>query len=313
VLAVGGLAVARGATVAVAWPDGGGDGKADKTLVQSAGESSVPVVSPVGPTAAAPAAPEPTVQPSSTGQPPAPSLTPPAGPPPVQPGGTTNKDLTGKVIMIDPGHNPGNIKHVPEISKQVEAGGLRKNCDETGTETNAGYTEAMFTGTVSRIAVGMLRERGATVQLLWQGDVYGPCVDERARRGNDMKADAVVSVHGDGGPANGHGFHVILPAKVTKNGVDTTPILERSRTLGVKLADAFAAATGSPRSTYIGGGTGLDTRSDLGGLNLSTVPKVFIECGNMRNATDAKNMSNPEWQAKAALGLADGITAYLTT
>ena len=27
----------------------------------------------------------------------------------------------------------------------------------------------------------------------------------------------------------------------------------------------------------------LTVRSDLGGLNLSRVPKVFIECGNMRN------------------------------
>ena len=41
-----------------------------------------------------------------------------------------------------------------------------------------------------------------------------------------------------------------------------------------------------PRSTYIGK-DGIAVRNDLGGLNWSTVPKVFIETGNMRNATDA--------------------------
>ena len=37
----------------------------------------------------------------------------------------------------------------------------------------------------------------------------------------------------------------------------------------------------------------LDYRSDLGGLNLSTVPKIFIECGNMRNADEAAKFQDP--------------------
>ena len=53
------------------------------------------------------------------------------------------------------------------------------------------------------------------------------------------------------------------------------------------MRNRFTRDTGMPYSNYIGDGTALDVRSDLGGLNLSTVPKVFIECGNMRNATDA--------------------------
>jgi N-acetylmuramoyl-L-alanine amidase len=41
------------------------------------------------------------------------------------------------------------------------------------------------------------------------------------------------------------------------------------------------------------------------------VPKVFIECGNMRNATDAALLTDPAWQIRAAQGIADGITAFL--
>ena len=46
-------------------------------------------------------------------------------------------------------------------------------------------------------------------------------------------------------------------------------------------------------------------------LNLSRVPKVFIECANMRNATDAALVTSPRWQAKAARAIAAGLTAFL--
>ena len=42
-------------------------------------------------------------------------------------------------------------------------------------------------------------------------------------------------------------------------------------------------AYGIPRSSYVGHGTGLVARSDLGTLNLSDVPVAMIEVGNMRN------------------------------
>jgi N-acetylmuramoyl-L-alanine amidase len=48
----------------------------------------------------------------------------------------------------------------------------------------------------------------------------------------------------------------------------------------------FAAVTGQNVSTYLGSG-GIQPRNDLAGLNLPTVPKVFIECANMRNAQDS--------------------------
>jgi N-acetylmuramoyl-L-alanine amidase len=64
-------------------------------------------------------------------------------------------------------------------------------------------------------------------------------------------------------------------------------------------------------SNYVGDGTGLDTRSDLGGLNLSTVPKVFIECGNMRDSRDAPLLKSADWRQKAAQGISDGVTSFL--
>jgi N-acetylmuramoyl-L-alanine amidase len=41
------------------------------------------------------------------------------------------------------------------------------------------------------------------------------------------------------------------------------------------------------------------------------VPKVFVECANMRNATDAKALTDSAWRQQAARGIADGLTAFL--
>ncbi|MFJ8857114.1 N-acetylmuramoyl-L-alanine amidase [Streptomyces sp. NPDC102451] len=220
--------------------------------------------------------------------------------------------LTGRTVVIDPGHNPGNVDHTREINAQVDMGNGRKECDTTGTSTDSGYAEARFTLDVSRRLRTLLEAQGAKVVLTQDGDrPFGPCVDERARIGNKAHADAVVSVHADGSATGNRGFHVILPAAVNGQDADAARMLAPSRELGVRIAGNFVRVTGSAPSNYIGDGTGLDTRDDLGGLNLSTVPKVFIECGNMRDPKDAALLTSAGWRQKAALGIAEGIGSYL--
>ncbi len=220
--------------------------------------------------------------------------------------------LKGKVVVIDPGHNPGNFRHTAEINRKVDIGTNAKECDTTGTATNSGYAEAEFTLDVAHRMRTLLQAQGATVKLTQDGDrPYGPCVDERARIGNAAHADAVVSVHADGSAAGNRGFHVILPGSVHAGAADTRGIVGPSRGLGERIAGNFVRATGSAPSNYIGDGTGLDTRTDLGGLNLSTVPKVFVECGNMRDNKDAALLTSGAWRQKAAQGISDGIVSFL--
>ncbi|ARI54808.1 N-acetylmuramoyl-L-alanine amidase [Streptomyces bacillaris] len=248
---------------------------------------------------------EATASPSTTPAEPRPSGATPTAPLPQGP-------LTGRTVVIDPGHNPRNREHTEEISRQVDIGTGRKECDTTGTATDAGYAEARFTLDVSHRLRDVLRAQGARVVLTHDDDrPFGPCIDERARTGNEAEADAVVSVHADGSAVGNRGFHVILPAAVKGGGADTSKIVKSSADLGARIAGHFVKATGSAPSNYIGGGTGLDTRGDLGGLNLSTVPKVFVECGNMRDPEDAALLTDPGWRQKAAQGMADGIAAYL--
>ncbi|GAA3174063.1 MULTISPECIES: N-acetylmuramoyl-L-alanine amidase [Streptomyces] len=220
--------------------------------------------------------------------------------------------LTGKVVLLDPGHNLRNRDHTAKIARPVDVGNARKECDTTGTSTDDGYAEASYTLDVARRARELLHKEGAKVVFTQDGDrPYGPCVDERAALGNSAHADAAVSVHADGSAVGNRGFHVILPARVTAGKADTSAIVAPSRALGTQLAARFGAVTGSAPSNYLGDGTGLDVRSDLGGLNLSKVPKVFIECGNMRDPKDAAQLTDPQWRQKAARGIAEGITDFL--
>ncbi|WP_433547897.1 N-acetylmuramoyl-L-alanine amidase [Streptomyces sp. CA-294286] len=260
---------------------------------------------------------------ASTGAAPVPSgpdaVPDPSGAPGTPPAKSTAPDppagrgpLAGRVVVVDPGHNPGNFRHTREINRQVDVGTHRKECDTTGTASNAGYTEAEFTLDVSRRLKALLEKQGATVTFTQNDDrPFGPCIDERARIGNEAKADAVISVHADGSTAGHRGFHVILPARVNSGAADTSSIVAPSRDLGERIVGHFVRATGDAPSNYVGDKTGLVVRSDLGGLNLSTVPKVFIECGNMRDAQDIALLSRAEWRQKAARGMADGISSFL--
>ncbi|MQY11246.1 N-acetylmuramoyl-L-alanine amidase [Streptomyces sp. RB5] len=222
------------------------------------------------------------------------------------------KPLTGKVVVLDPGHNPNNRLHTAEINRKVNIGTNAKECDTTGAATDSGYAEARFTLDVARRARTLLRAQGATVKLTQDGQrAWGPCVDERAAIGNEAHADAVVSIHADGAGPGQRGFHVILPKAISAGGADTRKIAGPSRELGLAVRKAFEKRTGSDVSNYLGGGSGFTVRSDLGGLNLSTVPKVFIECGNMRDSKDAAQLTAGGWRQRAAHGIVDGITAYL--
>ncbi|MEV6741271.1 N-acetylmuramoyl-L-alanine amidase [Streptomyces sp. NPDC051104] len=223
-----------------------------------------------------------------------------------------SKPLAGKVVVVDPGHNPGNVDHTAEINRKVDIGTNTKECDTTGTSTNSGYTEAQFTLDVARRLRTLLEEQGATVKFTQDGDrSWGPCVDERARIGDQAHADAAISIHADGAAQGDRGFHVILPASVHKGAADTRRIVGPSRDLGERVAGDFVRVTGSTPSNYVGDGTGLVVRSDLGGLNLSTVPKVFIECGNMRDTKDAALLTSGSWRQKAAQGISEGIVSFL--
>ena len=221
------------------------------------------------------------------------------------------KPLAGKVIVIDPGHNPNNIHHLAQINRLTDAGGFLKACNTVGTETDAGYPEWAFNLDVARHARRILRADGARVILTQNGHTpYGPCNDWRAWIANRARAHASVAIHADGGPPGGYGFAALTPERVVNSQANNSAIIKPSGELAEAMLRYFYKSTGEPLSNYLGA-NGIQPRNDLAGLNLSTVPKIFIECANMRNAGDAAKVTDPQWREAAAHGIARAVRAFV--
>lgn len=215
--------------------------------------------------------------------------------------------LTGMSIVLDPGHNGKNGAYPDEISQLVDIGTGTKPCNTTGTSTGGGYAEARFNWEVAVASRTRLEALGADVVLTRpDNDGWGPCITERADVANRAGAKAVISIHADGGPVDGRGFHVIHPAVVS--GL-TDDIAEESYRLAQALHAAYQS-TGMPVADYIGI-AGFSERDDLGGLNLSDVPVVFLEAGNMRNQADAALLTDSTFQEDAADAISAALVEFL--
>lgn len=211
--------------------------------------------------------------------------------------------IEGMSVFLDPGHN--GVADA-SINQQVPNGrDGTKPCNTSGTSAGDGYPEHAFTWAVTNMVADNLRGLGVNTQLSRGDDSSaGPCIDVRAARANAMRPDAIVSIHADGGPASGHGFHVNY----------SSPPLNPSQSGGsVQLANAMRSAliaAGLPPSNYAGSG-GLYGRADLAGLNFAEYPAVLVELGNMKNADDAAQMESGDGRARYANAVTQGIVAYL--
>ena len=215
--------------------------------------------------------------------------------------------LAGKIVAVDPGHNGGNAGDTAYIDVPIFNGRTEESCDTTGTETDSGYTEATFNFHVAGYLAADLRALGAKVVLTRTTNTgVGPCVTQRAAIGNDAHADVAVSIHADGGPASGRGFAVLEPVADGPNDAIVKPSLG----LAADVRAAFMAGGVEPVSDYYGT-DGLQPRDDLAGLNLSTVPKVMVECANMRNAADAALLVTPAFQQRVAEALTQAISRFV--
>ncbi|MDT5147989.1 MAG: N-acetylmuramoyl-L-alanine amidase [Mycobacterium sp.] len=211
--------------------------------------------------------------------------------------------VAGTAVFLDPGHN---AVADASLNQQVPNGrGGTKPCNTSGSATDDGYPEHAFTWAVVALISASLNQMGVTTRLSRDNDgSAGPCIDQRAAAANAMHPDAIVSIHADGGPASGSGFHVNYSSPPL-NDVQAGPAVQLAHT----MRDALMQAGYQP-SNYIGS-DGLYGRADLAGLNLAQYPAVLVELGNMKNAGDAARMESADGRAQYAAAVTQGIVAYL--
>ena len=215
--------------------------------------------------------------------------------------------LAGKIVGIDPGHNGLNYTSPAFLNRKVWNGREWEGCDTTGTRTAGGYTEARFTWNVAVYLRADLIRMGARVVMTRTGNHgLGPCVDTRARILNRAHANVSIDIHADGGPRSGRGFTVLEPVADGPN----TRVIGSSLRFGRDVHAMMLRDTPLRVSDYYGR-DGYIRRGDLAGLNLTTMPKVLIETGNMSNAADTALLVSPGVQRAVAAALAAAIAAFL--
>ena len=224
------------------------------------------------------------------------------------PGAPAAKPLAGKIVGIDPGHNGLNGTDPAFINRIIWNGRQWEHCNTTGTSTNGGYSEALFNFRVAMFLAAYLRADGARVVLTRHNNHgVGPCVNWRSYVLNRAHADVSIDIHADGGPSWGRGFTVLEPVVDKYNHL----VIGSSLRFGRYVHAAFLARTPLRASNYYGH-NGYIFRNDLAGLNLTTQPKVLIECGNMRSAADAALLTSPRVQRELARALEAAIVRFLT-
>ncbi|MDE7220028.1 MAG: N-acetylmuramoyl-L-alanine amidase [Oscillospiraceae bacterium] len=175
------------------------------------------------------------------------------------------------LVVLDPGH------------------GGEANGAEYG-----GVMEKDLNLSIASQAAVLLEEAGVTVLMTRTDDRYVDLYD-RTALANGQKADLFVSVH--------------CNANVDHDDVTGIYTCAYSRdTNGWRLAQLLHQTM---REAAGADDFGMEERPNLAVLRTSLVPAALVECGFMSTEEELARLVRPEYQAKLARGIADGILAYL--
>ena len=224
------------------------------------------------------------------------------------------KELSGKTVFLDPGHQGSAAGH--DLRKQVPDGrGGMKDCQTTGATALGGKPEHTVNWDVAQLVKAGLESKGARVILSRPDDKgWGGCVDERAEAASRSGAAVAVSLHADSTSATPDvgksGFHLIVPTLPLPDKAADAAQSNEGRKASNTMRDALVKAGFAP-ANYAGAVDGIMTRADIAGVNLTRIPTVFIEMGNLANPGEAAALSSPQGATKYAMAITDGITSYV--
>ncbi|MGK2381535.1 MULTISPECIES: N-acetylmuramoyl-L-alanine amidase family protein [Gordonia] len=226
----------------------------------------------------------------------------------------TGNALAGKTVFLDPGHQGSAAGH--DLNAQVPDGrGGKKDCQTSGATGVNGAREHTVNWDIGQLVKAGLESQGARVVLSRPDDTgWGGCIDERADAASRSGAAVAVSLHADsttaGADASKKGFHMIVPSLPVPDATVNRVQGGEGRKASETMRDAFVKA-GFPAANYAGVDNGLQTRSDIAAVNLTKVPAVFVEMGNLSNPQEAAALSGKDGQLKYAMAITDGILNYV--
>jgi N-acetylmuramoyl-L-alanine amidase len=184
--------------------------------------------------------------------------------------------LSGKIVMIDPGHG----------------------AEDTGALGIGGIREKDLNLSIAKKVRDVMIQTGATVYMTREDDIK-PSVPARPQMAIAAHADYFISIHCDeSGARNSHsGSTVYYHAH---NAI--------CKALAADISIRVAAVSGIPAL-----GTKSDTirfQTGFGVLRGSPMPAVLVECGYMNSEKDLVRLRNMDIQEKIAEGIVAGLVDF---
>lgn len=196
------------------------------------------------------------------------------------------KGLSGKIIVIDPGH--GNIKENGVV-------------DPGTVGLVLGYTDREVGYAVGDKLRHLLEAQGAIVVMTREAEPTTVTLTDRPIIANQVGADAFVSIHGNA-----------LENNTTKQGAEVyyyaqqflTPSAQKNsrQELAQAVNQGIADATG--RSCVV-----KDFQNYVV-LRNTECPSILVETGYLSNAEEEALLADSTYQQKIAQGIFDGLTQF---
>lgn len=212
----------------------------------------------------------------------------------------TDAEPNRKVVVIDPGHaDKSNLEKEPN----APGSSLMKIKDGGGaTGVSSKVPEYVINMEVAQRLKALLEKMDYKVIMTKTDNSKSLGNVERAKIGNEAKADLVIRIHCDGNEnSSAAGASVLLPQPINEN---TKRIYEESKRCGEIVLNTLTKQVGMKNR-------GLIFSKEMTGFNWSEVPVILVEMGFLSNPSEDRLLSSADYQDKLAKGLADGIAEAL--
>ncbi|MBR0087932.1 MAG: N-acetylmuramoyl-L-alanine amidase [Lachnospiraceae bacterium] len=226
---------------------------------------------------------------------------------PVQPADATpgmparvTQGSNGLSVCIDAGHQQGGLSGQEPNGPGSSVMKARLTIGTAGCVTGAAEYE--INRQVSLQLEQELLNRGYTVIMIRTENHCPYSNSERAQAANNYGANAFVRIHCNS-LTDPSVKGIINYAPTAANPYLSQDLIAASQNLASLLAAHMSAVTGAQNRGIING-------DDMSGINWSKVPVTLVEMGFMSNPEEDRLLSDPGYQQKLVIGMANGIDAF---